>query len=490
MVYEHDQNDCCDVVIIGAGISGLAASYYLKKNCPNLKFRILEARSSVGGTWDLFRYPGIRSDSDMYTLGFPFRPWREGKAIAIGPSILSYLKETANDLKLEELKLIRFNEKVETASWIEDEKKWIITSRSSKGQETNITRCSFVIMCTGYYDYDQGYQPDFKNLNKFKGTFIHPQFWPENLDYQNKTIAVIGSGATAVTLVPELAKNAKKVIMIQRSPSYVLTIPSTDSLAQILKKILPASFAHRLTRGKNILIAFILYQLCQFFPKKMRKLLLSLVAKQLPNRPELLEHFLPRYNPWEQRLCFVPDSDFFLALDSGKADIVTSAIAEVNESGLILENGKSVNADIIVSATGLKLKFLSDIKFLVNGKPLDVQQATPYKSSMFNGIPNLAMSFGYINASWTLKTGLTCEWISKILQYMEHNNYKTVVPHFNQSEETLPLINMSSGYFQRSQHLLPRQGKKAPWRANQNYFLDFMDFKFRPIHDKDLEFRR
>jgi cation diffusion facilitator CzcD-associated flavoprotein CzcO len=453
--------------------------------CPDKSFAILEARENMGGTWDLFKYPGIRSDSDMYTLGFSFNPWVDAKSIADGPSILQYIKDTAAKFGID--KKILFNHRVIDASWSDEDKFWTIKINCA-GIEKLIT-CNFIFSCSGYYDYNKGYEPEFPGIENFKGIKIHPQKWTEDLSYENKKIIVIGSGATAVTLVPELSKKAAKVTMLQRSPTYIMSLPRKDKLAERIKKIFSPKTAYRLIRWKNIRIGQWFYQACQRWPNMMKKYILKKAKAQLSEDFDM-RHFEPSYGPWDQRLCVVPNGDLFKSLKNGKSEIVTDRIKNFSESGILLESGKELEADIIVSATGLKLQLLGGMTMHINGVLANPKDIHCYKGVMFSGIPNFAVAIGYTNASWTLKCDLSCYYVTRILNYMKQNNYEVCVPKFNAEEfNSEPLLDFDAGYVKRAVNELPKQGSKAPWKLYQNYFKDAYTLKKAKAVDKYLEFK-
>ncbi len=479
------QNDL-DIIIVGAVISGIGAAYHVQEKCPTMTYTILEGRSAIGGTWDLFRYPGIRSDSDMYTLGFPFHPWKNAKSIADGPSILAYLHDTAKTFGIESK--IRCNQKVVEASWSSRSARWTLKVQTGEGEVT--MSCRFLIMCCGYYDYENGYTPDFPGRQAFQGQFIHPQKWDEKTDYTDKNVVVIGSGATAVTLVPEMAKKAKKVFMLQRSPSYITSLPSVDSIAEFVKKLLPAGAAHLAVRWKNIVITWLFYRFCRKFPRASRWLLLAQVRKGLKNFSQQEKDFSPHYDPWLQRLCLIPDGDLFKALNSGKAEVVTDRVETFTADGVRLQSGRTLKADIIVSATGLNLKLFGGVPFRVDGALIDIPSQVPYKGTMMSGVPNLGMVFGYTNASWTLKCDLICDWLARMIRYLQDNDYAIVRPEADPDIERLPMVDFSSGYFERAKDLLPKQGKYIPWKLNQNYFADIVAFRLRRLKDEGLRFYR
>ncbi|HSN29530.1 MAG TPA: NAD(P)/FAD-dependent oxidoreductase [Kofleriaceae bacterium] len=466
-----------DVVVVGAGISGIDAGYHLQTSCPWASYAILEARDSIGGTWDLFRYPGIRSDSDMLTLGFPFRPWPGSKLLADGPSILAYVRETASVFGID--KHIRFGHEVVSAEWSTEKARWRIQARTKTG-ETRELLCSFLYMCSGYYDYAAGYTPELPGRERYRGRIVHPQQWTPDIDYAGKRVIVIGSGATAVTLVPELAKQAAHVTMLQRSPTYIMSIPAIDPLA----KWLPRSAA----RWKNIGLAMAFYQWCRRYPERAKKWIVEQVRKQLPEGYDLT-HFTPRYKPWDQRLCFVPDSDLFNAIKEGRAEVVTDTIETFTERGVRLSSGKELEADLVVTATGLRLKFLGGMSVTVDGKPVDAPSLLVYKGMMLSGVPNLAFAVGYTNASWTLKCDLTSRYVCRLLDHMHRKSKRVCVPHRDPAVEELPLIDFNSGYVTRALADLPKQGKTVPWRLYQNYALDLVTLQHGRVDDPAMRFR-
>lgn len=476
-----------DVLIVGAGLSGVGAACHLRQRCPGKSFAIFEGRAAMGGTWDLFRYPGIRSDSDMYTLGYRFRPWRDPKAIADGPAILNYIRETAAEFGVD--KQIRFNHRVRRASWSADDARWMI--EAELGPEKTVSRftCNFLYLCTGYYDYEKGYTPDWPGTERFRGRIIHPQKWPENLDYTGKRVVVIGSGATAVTLVPALTDRASHVTMLQRSPTYVVSRPARDKVANWLRRCLPDHAAYVLTRWKNVLLGMFFYNLARKQPRIMKGLIAKGVRQELGQDYDL-KHFTPDYNPWDQRLCLVPDSDLFRAISDGRASVVTDHIETFTETGLQLKSGEHLDADIIVTATGLVLKLMSGLQLVVDGKPVDLSKTMAYKGMMYSDVPNLAQAFGYTNASWTLKCDLTAEYVCRLLSYMDRHGYAQCTPRVNDpSLEEVPVLDFTSGYVQRALHTLPRQGSKTPWRLHQNYVKDLSMLRYGRVDDGTMEFR-
>jgi monooxygenase len=478
-----------DVLIVGAGLSGVGAAYHLQTLCPGKTYVILEGRETLGGTWDLFRYPGIRSDSDMYTLGYSFRPWTNAKAIADGASILAYVKDTAEANGIDEK--IRYGHRVEKASWSSDAATWTVESRDTKSGELVRLTCNFLFMCAGYYDYEGGYSPEFAGMEKFRGRVVHPQKWTSDVEYEGKKVVVIGSGATAVTLVPELAKKAAHVTMLQRSPTYIVTAPEKDKIADWLRERLPAKSAYAITRWKNVLLSMAIYNYCRGFPAKAKELLVKQVKRQLHDGVDVSTHFTPSYKPWDQRLCLVPDGDLFKALRSGRAEVVTDHIEAFTEKGLRLRSGAELEADLVVMATGLKLKFLGGLAVEVDGKRIDPPKTMIYKGMMFSDVPNLAFAIGYTNASWTLKCDLTSEYVCRLVNYMDRKGYTQCTPRRNDPKlKEEPILSFSSGYVQRSVADFPRQGSFAPWKLYQNYALDRLLLRRAPIADSAMEFKR
>ena len=494
-----------DVMIVGAGLSGVGAACHLRQRHPGKSFVILEGRDAMGGTWDLFRYPGVRSDSDMYTLGYRFRPWREAKAIADAPSILNYIRETATEFGVD--KEIRYGHRVRRASWSTADALWTIgvdtgeaeprpepqsEIEPEKSPEKTIARftCRFLYLCTGYYDYEAGYTPDWIGVERFGGQIVHPQKWPENLDYEGKRVVVIGSGATAVTLVPAMAERAAHVTMLQRSPTYVVSRPAEDKIANSLRRILPARAAYVLTRWKNVLLQQFFYNLARRRPDVFRWMLARGVRHQLGEQYDL-KHFTPQYNPWDQRLCLVPDSDLFKSIRDGRATVVTDQIDTFTERGLQLKSGEHLEADIIVTATGLVLKLMSGLQLVVDGATVDLSKTITYKGMMYSDVPNLVSAFGYTNASWTLKCDLTAEYVCRLLKHMDQHGYAQCTPRLNDPELTAePAIDFNSGYVLRALHTLPRQGSKTPWRVHQNYVKDLSMLRFGRVDDGTMEFKR
>ncbi len=481
------QPEHVDVLIVGAGLSGIGAACHLQANCPGKSFAILEARDCIGGTWDLFRYPGIRSDSDMYTLGYSFRPWTQAKSIADGPSILDYVRETASDNSLDSK--IRFRHRMVRAQWSTDDERWTVEAQRTDSEETVRLSCSFLLMCSGYYRYDEGFTPDFPGTERFAGRIVHPQHWDEDIDYANKRVVVIGSGATAVTLVPAMAKTAAHVTMLQRSPSYIVSLPAEDPIAKALRRILPARAAYPIMRWKNVLITMASFQLSRRRPQTMKKLIRKGLERQLPDGYDIDRHFKPNYNPWDQRLCLVPNGDLFEAIKRGRASVVTDRIETFTKTGLRLVSGAEIEADVVVTATGLNLLALGGAQLVVDGRQVELAKTMSYKGMMLSGVPNMAMSVGYTNASWTLKCDLTCEYVCRLLNHMDEHGYRQCMPRNRDPSVTeLPFIDFSSGYVQRSIDSFPKQGSKAPWRLHQNYALDILSLRLGSVEDGAMEF--
>jgi cation diffusion facilitator CzcD-associated flavoprotein CzcO len=473
-----------DVLIVGAGLSGIGAAYRLQTQAPGRSYAILESRDNIGGTWDLFRYPGIRSDSDMFTLGFPFHPWTAAKAIADGPSILQYLHETASTYGID--KFIRFGRHVVRASWSSTDALWTVETN-----EESYT-CSFLYACTGYYDYDAGYEVPFPGLDSFEGTVVHPQHWPQNLDYTGKRVVVIGSGATAVTLVPAMARDAAHVTMLQRTPSYVASRPAHDAFSDKIREILPEKLAHRLIRTKNVALSTAAYAAVRKFPAHAAWLLNSTVAKQLPSHIPADPHFIPPYKPWDQRLCLVPDADLFEALRAGTASVVTDEIETFTPTGIRLRSGEELEADLVVTATGLQMVALGKIKLTVDGRPVDPHDTFVYKGMMLSGVPNLAWCIGYTNNSWTLRSDLTSQYVCRLLNHLDRTGTSICVAEIDPAEHdapSRPVVDLSSGYIRRAANLLPRQGSYGPWRLRQNYPRDYLSLRYTHLADGSMHFK-
>ena len=476
-----------DVIIVGAGLSGVGAARHLQLNCPGKTFALLEGRESLGGTWDLFRYPGIRSDSDMYTLGYSFRPWTEAKAIADGPSILKYVKDTAAENNIEQH--VRLSHQVKRASWSTADAQWTVACEVGPDKQVVELTCGFLFMCSGYYDYEAGYTPDFAGTDSFAGTIVHPQKWPKDLDYSGKKVVIIGSGATAVTLVPEMAKTAAHVTMLQRSPTYIVARPDQDAVANWLRARLPAKLAYSLTRWKTVLLGMYFFRMCRTAPNKVKEMILGGVRQALGPDYDVAKHFTPSYNPWDQRLCLVPNGDLFEAIKGGQASVVTDQIETFTPTGLKLKSGETLEADVVVTATGLNLQLLGGLQVSVDGVAMDVSQTLGYRGMMYSDLPNMASSFGYTNASWTLKCDLTCEYVCRLLNYMDKKGVRQATPRQRDpSIGTEPWLDFSSGYVTRSINKFPRQGDKAPWKVHQNYALDIVNLRYSAMDDGVLEF--
>ncbi|MGO9195538.1 MAG: flavin-containing monooxygenase [Acidimicrobiales bacterium] len=476
-----------DVLIIGAGLSGVGAACHLKASCPGKSLAILEAREVSGGTWDLFRYPGIRSDSDMFTLGYAFKPWKEAKAIADGPSILNYIRDTAKEHGVD--RLIRYQHRVVGAEWSSADSLWTLEVERTDTGETEHLTCGFLYTNTGYYRYDEGYTPEFEGTERFTGTIVHPQEWPEDLDYSGKRVVVIGSGATAVTLVPALARDAAHVTMLQRSPTYIVSIPERDAIADVVRRYLPSRLAYSVVRWKNVLLGILMFQVSRHAPGFMKGLIRKGLERQLPPGYDIDTHFKPSYQPWDQRLCLVPDGDLFRAISDGDVSVVTDHIDSFTERGLLLESGNEIEADVIVTATGLNMIALGGITMKVDGQEMDLAKTVGYKGIMFSGLPNLAATMGYTNASWTLKADLAAEYVCRLLNYMDRYGYRVCTPlPPDPSLPTEPFLDLTSGYVLRSVDALPKQGSKAPWRLHQNYARDLLMLKRGALEDEGMEF--
>ena len=474
-----------NVIVVGAGISGIAAGYNLKKTCADKSFSILEGRKNLGGTWDLFKYPGIRSDSDMHTLGFRFKPWIHDKSIADGPSILEYLNETVDENNLRENILL--NHKVKSANWNSKKSLWELVVQENDSK-VNMT-CNFLFLCGGYFSYTKPHMPSFKNYEKFEGQIIHPQFWNEEVDYSNKKIIVIGSGATAITLVPSIAEKAEHVVMLQRSPSYVISRPSEDAINKFLRKFLPIKITYFLIRWKNILWQSYTFFLARKFPERIKKTIQDLLRVELGDDYDIEKHFSPSYKPWDHRMCLVPDSDLFKAIKKNKASVVTDQISQFISDGILLKSGEKISADIIVTATGIELNSLNDINVTLDNIKINANERLTYKGMMLSGVPNFALSFGYVNASWTLRADLTCEYVCRLIKLMDKKGVDCCVPLDDKTAYgDDDLIDFTSGYVQRGLHLMPKQGNKAPWKNYQNYLKDIFAVRLFSIKDSNLNF--
>ncbi len=476
-----------DVIVVGAGLSGIGAAYHLQHECPGKTFTVLESREAIGGTWDLFRYPGIRSDSDMFTLGFSFNPWENPKAIADGPSILQYIKDTAAKFGID--KKIQFNHKVSDASWSDEEQMWTLSITPHPKVPHTKLKARFLLMCSGYYDYDNGYLPEFKGYNDFKGRIVHPQKWTPDIDYTNKRVVVIGSGATAVTLVPEMSKQAAHVVMLQRTPTYIMTLPSVDKVAGFFQKVFPQNMAYQMARWKNILMSIGLFNFSRRWPNAIKRFIQKGAQKEIGEKFNIKD-FDPPYNAWDQRLCLVPDADLFKSIKSGKAEIVTDHIERFTEKGILLKSGKELEADLIVTATGLKVQLLGGMTVHINGELGDTGKTHAYRGVMFSDVPNFAFTVGYTNASWTLKCDLSCRFVTKVLNYMDKHHYTVCTPRFDSTKfQSEPLLDFNAGYIMRVADKLPKQGSKHPWKVYQNYIKDLMSLNWEGVNDEFLEYK-
>jgi monooxygenase len=481
------ESEHIDVLIIGAGLSGIGAARHLQDKCPKREFAVLEARDSIGGTWDLFRYPGVRSDSDMFTLGYAFRPWTATKSIADGPAILHYIREAARERGIEGK--IRFNHRVRRASWSSRDGRWTVEADRGPRREVVHISCTFLFACCGYYSYGEGYLPQFPGVARYQGRLVHPQHWTADVEYAGKRVVVIGSGATAVTLVPQIAKSAASVTMLQRSPTYVVAWPDEDQFANALRRWLPATTVHALTRWKNVAAGIYFYRLCKRDPERAKAMILDGVRNALGKDYDVATHFTPRYNPWDQRLCLAPNGDFFQTIREGRTTIVTDEIETFVARGLKLRSGRQLEADLVITATGLNLQVLGGAELAIDGLTADPATTLSYKGVLYSEIPNLASVLGYTNASWTLKADLICGYLCRLLNYMDRRGYVSCTPrNRDPTLERLPPVDFSSGYFQRAMDKLPRQGSRKPWRIHQNYLLDLMDLRFARFDDGVLEF--
>jgi cation diffusion facilitator CzcD-associated flavoprotein CzcO len=478
-----------DVIIVGAGLSGIGAACHLRAEHPARTYAILETRDGIGGTWDLFRYPGIRSDSDMYTLGYAFKPWTEAKSIADGGSILDYVRSTAAEHDVE--RHVRFGHRVLRAEWSSDDARWTVEAQRADTHETVELTCGFLLMCSGYYRYDEGYTPEFPGAERFGGQIVHPQHWDDDVEYNGKRVVVIGSGATAVTLVPALAATAAHVTMLQRSPSYVVSLPGEDPIARTVRRVLPPKAAYAVVRWKNVLTTMLVFQLSRRRPRLVRELVRKGVARRLPPGFDVDTHFAPSYDPWDQRMCLVPDGDLFDAISAGQASVVTDHVERFVEHGIQLRSGRVLDADLVVTATGLNLLALGGVSFAVDGRDVEPAETMSYRGMMLSGVPNMAVAFGYTNASWTLKCDLTCAYVCRLLAYMDEHGYVQCTPtNDDPSIAEEPFMDFSSGYVQRAIHLFPKQGSKRPWRLHQNYALDILSLRYSVLDDRALRFSR
>jgi monooxygenase len=477
-----NETEHVDVLILGAGLSGIGAACHLQMLCPDKTYAVLEARDAIGGTWDLFRYPGIRSDSDMFTLGYRFRPWEEAKSLADGPSILRYINDTAREYEI--MEKVRLGHRAMRAEWSSADARWTVEALNTRTGETVVLTSNFLCACTGYYRFDEGHSPRFPGSERFRGEIIHPQHWPEAMECAGKRVIVIGSGATAVTLVPALAEEGARVTMLQRSPSYILAIPATDPLAGALRRRLSPERAYSLLRWKNVLLTTLHFQLCRRAPNMMARILRGLARKQLPEGYDVERHLTPRYDPWDQRLCLAPDGDLFRTIFESKASIVTGEIETFTEHGIELVSGERLDADVIVTATGLNLLVLGGITLVVDGVPVDVGETVAYKGMMLCGVPNLALTLGYTNASWTLKADLVAQYVCRLLKAMDLRGTPICTAQAPDAAEAKePIIDLKSGYVLRSIADLPKQGARTPWRLHQNYVKDVRLLRRGPVDD-------
>lgn len=477
-----------DVLVVGAGLSGIGMGYYLKRDCPAKTFEILEARDSIGGTWDLFRYPGIRSDSDLHTFGYEFKPWPHAKSIADAHLILDYIRDTAREFGID--RHIRFGHKVMAADWSSGQQRWVVQVQCSDGT-TRAVRARWLFCAAGYYRYDKGFTPDFSGIENFTGQVVHPQHWPDDLDYAGKRVVVIGSGATAVTLIPAMADKTAHITMLQRTPTYIMSLPSKDPVAEKLKKWLPANVAYRLTRRKNITLQRLFYLYCQTYPDSARQYIRKHMAKRLPADFDIDRHFNPPYDPWDQRLCAVPNGDLFKTIRSGKASVVTDHIVSFVADGIELKSGQKLPADLIITATGLNIQLMGGMQLSKDGQLMSPADSVAYKGMMMSGVPNFAFAIGYTNSSWTLKVGLLCEHFCRLLNHMDRKKLTVCTPHLpKDGMETRPLLDFSAGYVKRALSTLPKQGTEGPWVMNMNYFFDEKILRHGPVVDPCLQFER
>ena len=479
--------DFVDVLVVGAGLAGIGSACQLRRTMPELSLAILEARAVSGGTWDLFRDPGIRSDSDMCTYSYGFKPWTDKSAIADGDSILNYIREAADEYDLNQH--IRYNHKVVSAHWCSQDKLWTVTVVRSDGEEQLAIRSRFILSCTGYYDYEQGYTPEFAGVDDFQGEIVHPQFWPEQLDYKDKRVVVIGSGATAVTLIPSMANDTASLVMLQRSPTYIANVPAEDPWLKPLSKFMPSSWVFRSIRWKKVLLQQYIYRMSRKKPAGLRRYLLNQVREELGPEYDVDTHFTPNYNPWDQRLCAVPDGDMFAAIREGKAEVVTDHTDHFNSSGIALKSGNQLDADIVVIATGLELKFGGDIAYRIDGEEVDPTERFVYRGMMLEGVPNLAMSVGYTNSSWTLKTDLTAKYVYGLLKKMKRGGYSHVIPTPSDEMNEVPLLDFDAGYVLRARDIMPKNGDRKPCKNNDSYTKDYASLEFNRNKYSELEFR-
>jgi monooxygenase len=477
-----------DVLIVGAGLSGIGTAYWLQKHHPKKQYTILEAREAIGGTWDLFRYPGVRSDSDMHTLGYRFKPWANPRPLADGPAIRQYIEETARENGI--IERIQFGQKVINASWSSEDAYWTVEAEHVPTGRRHSIRTRFLYMCSGYYNYNAAHRPQFAGEEAFRGQIVLPQFWPKDLDYAGKRVVVVGSGATAVTIVPAMTDRAAHVTMLQRSPTYITALPREDVVAKFLQRVLPSRVAYRLTRWKNLGLGMLFFQATRSFPNFIKRNIMKMAAQELGPGIDVNTHFNPRYNPWDQRLCIIPDGDLFRALRDGHASVVTDEIAQFTPDGLQLKSGQHLPADIVVLATGLEIQLMGGAQTLIDGVRPDTSQLLTYKGMMMGNVPNFAIAFGYTNASWTLKTDLTANYVCRLLRYMDERGYDVATPRPVAEVEPRPFLDFSAGYVQRALGILPKQGAKSPWRVYQNYFMDMLTTRYSRVDDGVMEFQR
>jgi len=475
-----------NVLIVGGGLSGIGAGVHIQTGTPDKTFAILEARDAIGGTWDLFRYPGIRSDSDMYTLGFKFKPWTHAKAIADGHDILQYIQDTAAEHHLHDK--IRLGHRVKRTTWSPSLSRWTVEIERGPERERVVMTCDFLFLCAGYYNYDAGFTPQFTGIDRFKGEVVHPQKWTSDIDHAGKRVVVIGSGATAVTLVPSMADKARHVTMLQRSPTYIMALPGEDAIANGLRAVLPATLAYDITRWKNVLLGMLFFSLSRRHPHFMKKLLIKGVQRFVGDKVDVSKHFTPSYNPWDQRVCAVPNADLFKALRKGTASVVTDHIETFTEKGIQLKSGEQLQADMVVTATGLDLLAFGGIEMVVDGQVVKPAETMSYKGMMLAGVPNMAYVVGYTNASWTLKADLTCEYVCRLLRHMDRLGVTQVEARRDPNVQEENWINFNSGYILRSLHLFPKQGDRKPWKLNQNYILDLFNLRLGAVDDGAVGF--
>lgn len=490
MIARNDAPEHVGVLIVGAGLSGISAAWHLQRAFPDLPYAIVEARAAMGGTWDLFQYPGIRSDSDMYTLGYRFKPWREAKAIADGPSIKRYIEETARESGID--RHIRFQHRLIRAEWSTAAARWTVTLAVGPEAREQVLTCDFVFNCSGYYDYRSGYTPTWEGMESYRGRLVHPQQWPKDLDYAGQRVLVIGSGATAVTLVPAMSSGpraAARVTMLQRSPSYVASLPTQDRIATVVRRLLPSRVAHAVVRWKNISRSMFYFWLARRHPGIFKRGLRTEAVRELGPAYPVDVHFAPRYNPWDERLCIVPDGDLFRAVREGRAEIVTDTIARLTETGVELASGRRLDADIIVTATGLRMSILTGVALVVDGTPVELSRQYVYKGLMLSNLPNFAMAVGYTNASWTLKSDLIAQYVCRLLRFMRERGYVQVTPRADPRMPGRSVFDFTSGYVQRAEAALPKQGPTRPWRLYQNYVKDLLVLRHGALADPALEFR-